>query len=264
MDENKMKKLYGFILLISFSANAGQDMKSEQFTNDWFGNVKKIWDPYVKSFKDQPNKRCLEVGSYEGRSTLYMAKNLCNGSGSYIDAVDTWKGGLDQKKEPLEGLYERFTHNLSQEIQKNQVKINKGSSFDILMNMVQEVKSGKREKYDFIYIDGSHVAKDVLIDTILAWELLKINGIMIFDDYGYAYGGGAWPEYFVPRTAIDAFLKCYETAYEILLKEYQVHIKKLKDEPDDPTLSDNQQALHKKKKSLWDEVINYFNFFNIK
>ena len=36
---------------------------------------------------------------------------------------------------------------------------------------------------DLIYIDGSHLAKDVLSDAILSWKLLKPSGVMIFDDY---------------------------------------------------------------------------------
>lgn len=227
------KKFICIAVFLACFANAKEDEGTKKFTNNWFGNVVKTWEPYIKDFKGQPNKRCLEVGSYEGRSTIFMAENFCNGEGSFIDAVDTWKGALDQKNEPLEGLYERFTNNLSKEIKSNRVKINKGPSFDILMQMAQEIKSGKREKYDLIYIDGSHVAKDVIIDAVLAWELLKIDGILMFDDYG---GGGSWPEYFIPRPAVDAFLKCYETTYVVLHKEYQVHLKKIKEEPDDPTL----------------------------
>jgi predicted O-methyltransferase YrrM len=35
--------------------------------------------------------------------------------------------------------------------------------------------------YDFIYIDGSHVSKDVLVDAVFAWELLKPGGVVIFE-----------------------------------------------------------------------------------
>ena len=32
-----------------------------------------------------------------------------------------------------------------------------------------------------IYIDGSHLAQDVLTDAVMAWKLLKTTGIMILD-----------------------------------------------------------------------------------
>jgi hypothetical protein len=31
--------------------------------------------------------------------------------------------------------------------------------------------------------DGSHRARDVLEDAVLSWPLLKVGGIMLFDDY---------------------------------------------------------------------------------
>ena len=37
--------------------------------------------------------------------------------------------------------------------------------------------------FDFIYIDGSHIAKDVLTDACMAWPLLMPKGLMVFDDY---------------------------------------------------------------------------------
>ena len=42
--------------------------------------------------------------------------------------------------------------------------------------------------FDFIYIDGSHMRVDVLLDAVLAWQLLKPGGIMALDDY-------EWNEY---------------------------------------------------------------------
>lgn len=206
-------------------------ISAKQFTNNWFNIAAPTWEPYTTLFKDISNKRFLEIGSYEGRSTLYIAENFCTGAGSYIDAVDTWEGGADQINEPLEGLYSRFTYNLKKEIDSNIVRIHKGLSSDILMNLVQKVRSGDWEKYDFIYIDASHIAKDVLMDTILCWELLKNNGIMIFDDYTW---GQSYPDYFRPKPAIDAFLICYSTMYELLHKEYQVHIRKLCDKAKSP------------------------------
>ena len=53
------------------------------------------------------------------------------------------------------------------------------------------------QKFDVIYVDGSHFADDVLTDGINAWRLLKQGGIMIFDDllwacYPRARANPAW------------------------------------------------------------------------
>ena len=39
------------------------------------------------------------------------------------------------------------------------------------------------EKYNLIYNDGSHHSDDVIVDAFKAFEMLKVGGIMIFDDY---------------------------------------------------------------------------------
>ena len=38
-------------------------------------------------------------------------------------------------------------------------------------------------KFDFIYIDGSHNGEDILSDAIEAFKILKVNGLIFFDDF---------------------------------------------------------------------------------
>jgi cephalosporin hydroxylase len=72
-------------------------------------------------------------------------------------------------------------------------------------------------RYDFIYIDGSHLAKDVLTDAVLAWQILEPGGYLAFDDY-------TWTEkprqeanpLDNPRLAIDAFYTIFRREAVIL------------------------------------------------
>ena len=41
---------------------------------------------------------------------------------------------------------------------------------------------GRQGSFDFIYVDASHRAPDVLLDAVLAFQLLRIGGLIIFDD----------------------------------------------------------------------------------
>jgi len=60
-----------------------------------------------------------------------------------------------------------------------------------------------------IYIDGSHETPDVFSDAALSYRLLRIGGLMIFDDY--IWGGGANADPIMnPKMAIDCFLNCYQ------------------------------------------------------
>jgi predicted O-methyltransferase YrrM len=77
--------------------------------------------------------------------------------------------------------------------------------------------------YDFIYIDGSHVAKDVLTDACMAWQILKPQGIMVFDDYLWGVPRDVLHR---PKPAIDAFTTIFAEEAEIISNGYQVAVKK--------------------------------------
>ena len=92
--------------------------------------------------------------------------------------------------------------------------------------------------YDVIYIDGSHTAPNVLADSVLAWPLLKVGGILIWDDYLWELPLEVYPTPLTdqqkekaallrPKMAIDAFLACYEGQYEMIAQEWQVCIKRV-------------------------------------
>jgi predicted O-methyltransferase YrrM len=88
-----------------------------------------------------------------------------------------------------------------------------------------ELKILPINSFDIIYIDGSHVAKDVLIDAVYSWQPLKLGGIMIFDDYKYG------PKLAVeskPQIAIDSFMAVFSGHIEVIFRGYQVILKKVK------------------------------------
>jgi precorrin-6B methylase 2 len=41
----------------------------------------------------------------------------------------------------------------------------------------------EQQKFDVIYVDGSHVADDVLTDGITAWRLLKQGEVLILTTF---------------------------------------------------------------------------------
>ena len=41
------------------------------------------------------------------------------------------------------------------------------------------IHSGYKEKFDFIYVDGSHQAPDVLVDAVLSALLLRKGGVLV-------------------------------------------------------------------------------------
>ena len=59
---------------------------------------------------------------------------------------------------------------------------------------------------------------------MLSFQLLKTDGILIFDDYRWFED--RLPEELRPRIAVDSFITSYRNALEVVHRGYQVFIKK--------------------------------------
>jgi predicted O-methyltransferase YrrM len=183
------------------------------FTVDWFSNNIIWWDKYLNNFKNKPNLNFLEIGSFQGRATVWLLENILTEKSSCVTCIDTFEGSIEHDENNKSDLFDIFVHNVSKF--KNKVNIIKGKS--------QEELKLLTERYDFIYIDGDHIASAVIEDAVLSFPLLKKDGIMIFDDYLW-FGREKYIDN--PKPAIDAFLDIYADKIVVLYKGYQVIIKK--------------------------------------
>lgn len=149
----------------------------------------------------------LEVGSYEGRSTVWFLENILTHENSEITCVDIFS-------EPRWEL--RFDHNIRISGLGGKVRKLKGRSEDVLPGL-------PRAGYDVIYVDGSHQASAVLMDALLSWTLLKPGGLLLFDDYLWEPEKKASQR---PQMAIDLFLESFAGRFELVQQGYQVVIRK--------------------------------------
>jgi len=188
------------------------NMEDYQFTADWFGANIPNWQRWFEGLAGQPDIRFLEIGCYEGRSTVWLLGNVLTDETARIECIDVFGSGHAGDYE------ERFDHNIKTALGQKKVKKLKGPSQELLRKL-------KLYSYDVVYIDGSHTAPDVLEDAVLSFRLLKPGGLLVFDDYMW----NAFPDpLLVPRLAIDAFLQLYEHYYDLLHREYQVAVRKRK------------------------------------
>ena len=205
-----------------------------EFTNNWFAFAKDIWDYTIPQIN--PTK-ILEIGSYEGASTCYLIEKLAASKDIELHCIDNWQGGIEHKKDGtvetnMSIVESRFHRNIK--IARNNVEndvnlvIHKEFSDVALSKLIAE---GKQGYFDFIYIDGSHQAPDVLCDAILAFRLLKNGGVIGFDDY-------VWQEQLpygtdpirCPKIAIDAFTNIYCRKLRIFsIPQCQVYVQKISD-----------------------------------
>jgi predicted O-methyltransferase YrrM len=79
------------------------------------------------------------------------------------------------------------------------------------------------QKFDVIYVDGSHLACDVLFDAVNSFKLLKVGGLMIFDDY---LGGNLITSHDV-KPAVDAFVFSYSEKVKTIAVAYQYWVQKV-------------------------------------
>lgn len=190
---------------------------THHFSNDWFtGNIP-IWAQNIKTlrqFFNPENTNALEIGSWEGLSSLYMISNEIV---SNLTCVDTWAGADEhQGTESIQTIEEKFDKNLHQYLEH--VHKFKGTSYEFFH------QCNPKTKYELIYVDGSHYCDDVMIDALKSFEHLKINGILIFDDYLWVYYKNILDN---PAGAINNFLRLKKGQYKILSVDYQLTIQKI-------------------------------------
>lgn len=196
-------------------------MTEYKFTKDWFNWAPEVWNQLTPMLSGEAGKRnFLEIGSFEGRSSVWIAENMMQ-DGDHLRCIDTWEGGEEHGEENMSEVEERFRANLvvaTKKLPERLIFQSKGTSVARLAQL-----QGKT-MFDFIYIDGSHIAKDVLTDACMAWPLLKPKGMMVFDDY--LWTPNARDILHRPKVAIDAFVNIFAEEAEIIHIGYQLVVRK--------------------------------------
>jgi predicted O-methyltransferase YrrM len=186
-----------------------------------------VIDYFNSNYKKQPNKngetpiKVLEIGTYTGMSLINILSLIPNSVGVGVDMwsnyTETGVDGLHNNITNLE-VEKSFHNNVKLAGMSERVKAVKGDSIEILMNMIKT-----DDKYDFIYVDGSHMLLDCYGDLLLSWELLNVGGVLAIDDY--LLNQNICLE--SPFEGVNRFLQKYEGKYKILHKDYRVFVEKL-------------------------------------
>jgi predicted O-methyltransferase YrrM len=195
-------------------------MSDYQYTTNWFKWAPQVWGqliPYLPA-----RKNFLEIGSFEGRSAVWTIENMMEDGGEIV-CIDTWEGGSEHTPEDMAGTEERFKHNIGLVMDNfvdRKVLPVKSTSVEALGGWIAQ------KQFDFIYIDGSHLAKDVLTDACMSWPLLKDKGFMVFDDYMWRPPGFTVLQR--PKIAVDTFINMFEDELIVTHIGYQLIVRKEK------------------------------------
>ena len=165
-------------------------------------------------------KVTIEIGVFEGETTFNITNLLseCNPDYKHY-AIDPFSASENLRQEVVDDAKLTFKKNM---LEFPQVELIEKNSFEGLLEL-----HWRAIKADFIYVDGSHFAKDVLSDAVFGFELLNIGGVMLFDDaVSWRYG-----EYIQdsPKVAVDAFIQCNWNRLRVLEMPggYQTAIKRV-------------------------------------
>ena len=154
--------------------------QNKNFEENWF-TYPKLYTTIVNKFPS--NSVFVEVGSWKGKSSAYMAVEIIN-SGKNIDffCVDTWKGSDEHSDSQKHQLFEKFLKNI--EPVASYIK-------PLRMTSLQAANTFKDQSIDFCFIDASHDYENVKND-ILAW-LPKVKRDGIMGGHDYHANGQYWP-----------------------------------------------------------------------
>ncbi|MBV9520417.1 MAG: class I SAM-dependent methyltransferase, partial [Hyphomicrobiales bacterium] len=164
-----------------------------------------------------------------GRSTCHLIESCSINRAIELCSIDTWEGGIEHDAGHMRDVERRFDHNIAIALQRAKhpvhvEKLKKRSSRALV-----ELIARQANFFDFIYIDGSHQAPDVLTDSVLAFQLLRVGGIMVWDDYLWSLEPqGRQDVLNMPKMAIDSFINNFQRKLRIVPGPpiYQLYVQK--------------------------------------
>ena len=123
-----------------------------------------------------PNANAVEIGSYLGASTCYIAAGL-NGKNASLYCIDTWQN--ETMPDGIKDTFSSFLKNIS----KSKTKIIK-----IRKNSLDVKRQELPLSVEFAFIDGDHSFASVRNDVKLIEILMSKDSILAFHDAIYFKG----------------------------------------------------------------------------
>ena len=170
------------------------------FSTDWFeySELKRLLPQFVK-----PGQDYCEIGAFEGAFVCFVSDNL---EPAKIVSVDPFLPGDKTTPQVSTETKQRFLDNIAASKNAARIKFEQKTSREFWAQNVDE--------FDFIYIDGSHLPRDFILDFVHALKHVRPGGIIWCDDYANPNLG--------LQVIIDKFAIKYQARLEIIHKGYQI------------------------------------------
>lgn len=159
----------------------------------------------------------LEVGCFEGRTSLNLAETFCD---AQIYCVDPWYDGTSSSgvTGEMSAQYGRFLFNTC--LQQDRLCICRGSSETVLPRL-----QASNLKLRFAYIGGDHSARGAYTDAEQVWPMIVRGGLLLFDNQ---WNPEQSSDDESPRQGIMKWLDEHKRAYDVdVIYTWQVLVRKL-------------------------------------
>jgi hypothetical protein len=183
-----------------------------KYTKTWFTHCELRYQ--LVNFLDKTKENnILEIGCFEGLSSVFFADNFINNPKSSLTCVDPFLyiDNNDHCQLLQNGEELNFDYNISNCKNTDKIIIHKTTSDNFFEN--------NNKTYNFIYIDGCREPEFVKRDMENSFKFLEKNGTMWINDYE---GGKCESN----KRIIDNFLEKYIGQYIVIHKGYQHAIRK--------------------------------------
>jgi len=141
---------------------------------------------YYEASEVRPGEVIVEIGSFQGRSTVCMAEAVrVKGSGVPVYAVDPHSGSSEHRVGGvIVNTYPQFWANLERFGLAQYVR-------PLVMTSV-EAAPQVNEPVGLLFIDGAHELKAVFTDFRLWWPKISLGGLVAFHDVMNRQFWGPW------------------------------------------------------------------------
>lgn len=147
----------------------------------------------------------VEIGSWQGKSTSYLARAAMDSKNGHVFAIDHFKGNVGKEKmyftdgensTDLKTQFEKHMHALNIHDYVTLHACHSEEAYQLLANKVIRL----------LFIDGDHTYEGVRKDIELFCPLVRAGGVVIFDDFdntspGVIKAAEEWVKAQCPRTA---------------------------------------------------------------
>lgn len=163
------------------------DVKTFEFTRRWFRNRNQTtFSTYIlPRFPGDKPWKAVQIGVFEGMDLVWQFQHTLSHPESRCLAVDPYLPTPKLDQEFMDGAMDRAKKNLMPFRKK--LELIRGKSQDILKEYIENPIELKGRhvpagSFDYVIIDGDHDAGPVYEDAVLALQLVKVGGWLIFDD----------------------------------------------------------------------------------